>query len=172
MDKEEEENLKLILDTVRQFAKDNIDPEAIDRNEEIPKEVLQGLAEMGLFGMSIPEEYGGSGLELRAAGVILETIHASECSGAACHAQMYTMGTVLRHGNEEQKREYLPKIATGELRLQAFGVTEPGTGSDTTQLKTRAEKRGESYVINGQKVWTSRAAHSDLMLLLARTTPA
>ncbi len=137
-----------------------------------PDEFVAALTDAGYLAALIPEEYGGSGLTLRAAGVILETIHASECSGAACHAQMYTMGTVLRHGNEEQKREYLPKIATGELRLQAFGVTEPGTGSDTTQLKTRAEKRGESYVINGQKVWTSRAAHSDLMLLLARTTPA
>ena len=137
-----------------------------------PDEFVAALTDAGYLAALIPEEYGGSGLKLRAAGVILETIHASECSGAACHAQMYTMGTVLRHGNEEQKREYLPKIATGELRLQAFGVTEPGTGSDTTQLKTRAEKRGESYVINGQKVWTSRAAHSDLMLLLARTTPA
>ena len=137
-----------------------------------PDEFVAALTDAGYLAALIPEEYGGSGLKLRAAGVILETIHASECSGAACHAQMYTMGTVLRHGNEEQKREYLPKIATGELRLQAFGVTEPGTGSDTTQLKTRAEKRGEHYVINGQKVWTSRAAHSDLMLLLARTTPA
>jgi len=137
-----------------------------------PDEFVAALTDAGYLAALIPEEYGGSGLKLRAAGVILETIHASECSGAACHAQMYTMGTVLRHGNEEQKRKYLPKIATGELRLQAFGVTEPGTGSDTTQLKTRAEKCGDSYVINGQKVWTSRAAHSDLMLLLARTTPA
>ena len=107
-----------------------------------------------------------------AGAVILETIHASGCSAGACHAQMYTMGTVLRHGSPEQKQEYLPKIASGELRLQAFGVTEPTTGSDTTQLKTRAVRDGDSYVINGQKVWTSRALHSDLMLLLARTTPA
>ena len=137
-----------------------------------PDDFVKALTDAGYLAALIPEEYGGSGLQLRAAGVILETIHASECSGAACHAQMYTMGTLLRHGNEEQKREYLPKIASGELRLQAFGVTEPGTGSDTTQLKTRAEKTNEGYVINGQKVWTSRAAHSDLMLLLARTTPA
>jgi len=137
-----------------------------------PDEFVAALTDAGYLAALIPEEYGGSGLKLRAAGVILETIHASECSGAACHAQMYIMGTVLRHGNEEQKRKYLPKIAAGELRLQAFGVTEPGTGSDTTQLKTRAEKSNEGYVINGQKVWTSRAAHSDLMLLLARTTPA
>jgi acyl-CoA dehydrogenase len=137
-----------------------------------PDAFVSALTEAGYLAALIPEEYGGSGLPLRAAGVILETIHATECSGAACHAQMYTMGTVLRHGSEAQKREYLPKIASGELRLQAFGVTEPGTGSDTTQLKTRAEKTNEGYLINGQKVWTSRAAHSDLMLLLARTTPA
>ena len=137
-----------------------------------PDAFVSALTDAGYLAALIPEEYGGSGLGLRAAGVILETIHASECSGAACHAQMYTMGTVLRHGNDEQKQKYLPKIASGELRLQAFGVTEPGTGSDTTQLKTRAEKTNEGYVVNGQKVWTSRAAHSDLMLLLARTTPA
>ncbi len=137
-----------------------------------PDAFVAALTDAGYLAALIPEEYGGSGLALRAAGVILETIHASECSGAACHAQMYTMGTVLRHGNEQQKQEYLPQIASGALRLQAFGVTEPGTGSDTTQLKTRAEKTDEGYVVNGQKVWTSRAGHSDLMLLLARTTPA
>lgn len=137
-----------------------------------PGDFVAALTEAGYLAALIPEDYGGSGLGLRAAGVILETIHASECSGAACHAQMYTMGTILRHGSEEQKREYLPKIASGELRLQAFGVTEPGTGSDTTQLKTRAERTADGYVVNGQKVWTSRAAHSDLMLLLARTTSA
>jgi acyl-CoA dehydrogenase len=119
----------------------------------------------------IPEEFGGGGKPVRAGAVILETIHRSGCSAGACHAQMYTMGTLLRHGNEAQKREYLPKIASGELRLQAFGVSEPTTGSDTTQLKTRADKRDGGYVVNGQKVWISRAAHSDLMLLLARTTP-
>ena len=137
-----------------------------------PAEFIAALTEAGYLAALIPEEYGGSGLPLRAAGVILETIHATPCSGAACHAQMYTMGTLLRHGSEEQKREYLPRIASGELRLQAFGVTEPNTGSDTTQLKTRAERTNSGYRINGQKVWTSRAAHSDLMLLLARTTPA
>jgi acyl-CoA dehydrogenase len=137
-----------------------------------PEEFVAALTDAGYLAALIPEEFGGSGLPLRAAGVILETIHASECSGAACHAQMYTMGTVLRHGSAEQKQEFLPKIASGELRLQAFGVTEPGTGSDTTQLKTRAEKTNEGYVVNGQKVWTSRAGHSDLMLLLARTTPS
>jgi alkylation response protein AidB-like acyl-CoA dehydrogenase len=120
---------------------------------------------------SFPEQYGGAGLPLRAAAVILEEIHASGCNAGACHAQMYIMGTLLRHGNEQQKRDYLPKIASGELRLQAFGVTEPTTGSDTTKLKTRAVRDGDHYVIHGQKVWTSRALYSDVMLLLARTTP-
>jgi acyl-CoA dehydrogenase len=137
-----------------------------------PTDFVKALTESGFLGALIPEEFGGSGLPIRAGAVILETIHAAGCSAGACHAQMYTMGTVLRHGSPEQKQEYLPKIASGELRLQAFGVTEPTTGSDTTQLKTRAEKDGNGYVINGQKVWTSRALHSDLMLLLARTTPA
>jgi len=137
-----------------------------------PTEFVKTLTESGFLGALIPEEYGGAGLPIRAGAVILETIHESGCSAGACHAQMYTMGTVLRHGSKEQKQEYLPKIASGELRLQAFGVTEPTTGSDTTQLKTRAEKDGDGYRINGQKVWTSRALHSDLMLLLARTTPA
>src|SRR5205085_2631815 len=118
-----------------------------------------------------PEDYGGSGLPLRAAAVILEEINASGCTASQGHAQMYIMGTVLRHGSEEQKRRYLPKIASGELRLQAFGVTEPTTGSDTTKLKTRAVRAGNGhYLVTGQKVWTSRARHSDLMLLLARTT--
>ena len=129
------------------------------------------MTDAGYLGALIPEEYGGSGLPIRAGAVILETVHANGCSAAACHAQMYIMGTLLRHGSEEQKREYLPKIATGELRLQAFGVTEP-TGTDTTQTRTKAEKDGNEYVVNGQKVWTSRALHSDLMLLLARTTSA
>ena len=138
-----------------------------------PTEFVQALTEAGYLAALIPEEYGGAGLPVRAAAVILETIHHSGCSAAACHAQMYIMGTLLRHGSPEQKQEYLPKIASGELRLQAFGVTEPTTGLDTTQTKTKAEKIGnEYYLVNGQKVWTSRAAHSDLMLLLARTTPA
>ncbi len=137
-----------------------------------PTEFVDALTEAGYLAALIPEEYGGAGLPLRAAAVILETIHSTGCSAGACHAQMYIMGTLLRHGSEEQKRAYLPRIASGELRLQAFGVTEPTTGTDTTQLKTRAEKDGnEHYVINGQKVWTSRALYSDLMLLLARTTP-
>ena len=136
-----------------------------------PKEFVDALTAAGYLSALIPEQYGGSGMPLRAAAVILETIHASGCNAGACHAQMYTMGTVLRHGSEAQKQQYLPQIASGALRLQAFGVTEPATGTDTTKLKTRAVRDGDSYVINGQKVWTSRALHSDLMLLLARTTP-
>ncbi len=136
-----------------------------------PTEFVQALTSAGFLGALIPKEYGGWGLPLRGGAAILEAIHRSGGAAGACHAQMYTMGTILRHGSPEQKEEYLPKIARGELRLQAFGVTEPTTGSDTTQLKTRADKQGNGYVINGQKVWISRAAHSDLMLLLARTTP-
>ncbi|MEQ8504531.1 MAG: acyl-CoA dehydrogenase family protein [Rhodospirillales bacterium] len=137
-----------------------------------PTEFIEALTASGYLAALIPEEYGGAGLPVRGGAVILETINATGCSASPGHAQMYTMGTILRHGSKEQKEYYLPKIASGELRLQAFGVTEPTTGSDTTQLKTRADKQGNGYVVNGQKVWTSRAAHSDLMLLLARTTPA
>ncbi|WP_085885586.1 acyl-CoA dehydrogenase family protein [Oceanibacterium hippocampi] len=145
----------------------------LDHEDAYPTEFVQTLTRSGFLGALIPEEYGGSGLPITAAGAVLETIHAQGCNAAACHAQMYTMGTVLRHGSAEQKARYLPKIASGELRLQAFGVTEPTTGSDTTQLKTRAEPLpGGGYRVNGQKVWTSRAFESDLMLLLARTTPA
>ncbi|MDX6752274.1 acyl-CoA dehydrogenase family protein [Geminicoccaceae bacterium 1502E] len=145
---------------------------ALDRDMAYPEEFVRALSEAGYLGALVPEEYGGAGLPLRAASVILETIHAEGCNAAACHAQMYVMGTVLRHGSEEQKRRYLPGIASGALRLQAFGVTEPTSGSDTLSLKTRAVRRGDRYVVNGQKVWTSRAAQSDLLLLLARTTPA
>ena len=137
-----------------------------------PTEFIEALTDAGYLAALIPEEYGGAGLPVRGGAVILETINRMGCSAAAGHAQMYTMGTILRHGSKEQKAKFLPKIASGELRLQAFGVTEPTTGSDTTQLKTRAERQGNGYLLNGQKVWTSRAAHSDLMLLLARTTPA
>ena len=144
----------------------------LDAKSEYPHAFVDALTEAGYLGALIPEEYGGAGLPLSAGGAILETIHASGCNAAACHAQMYTMGTVLKHGSAEQKKKYLPGIASGELRLQAFGVTEPTTGSDTTQLKTKAELKGNKYVVNGQKVWTSRAMQSDLMLLLARTTPA
>ena len=145
----------------------------LDHEGAYPADFVEALTEAGYLAALVPEDYGGSGLPLSAACAVLETIHDSPCNAAACHAQMYTMGTVLRHGSEAQKRKYLPGIASGELRLQAFGVTEPTTGSDTTQLKTRAEKKGnDRYVVNGQKVWTSRVLYSDLMLLLARTTPA
>ncbi|MGH7035462.1 MAG: acyl-CoA dehydrogenase family protein [Stellaceae bacterium] len=142
-----------------------------DERQEYPEAFVAALTQAGYLAALIPEEYGGAGLSLRAAGVVLEEIHAAGCNAAACHAQLYIMGTLLRHGSAEQKRRYLPKIAAGELRLQAFGVTEPSTGTDTTRLKTRAERAGDAYVVRGQKVWTSRALHSDLMLLLARTTP-
>jgi len=139
--------------------------------DRYPEEFVRALTDNGWLAVLIPEEYGGAGLGLGAASVILEEINASGGNAAACHAQMYTMGTVLRHGSDEQKQRYLPKIASGELRLQAFGVTEPTAGSDTTQLSTFARRVDGGYVIKGQKVWTSRALHSDLMVLLARTTP-
>ncbi|MBB4371083.1 acyl-CoA dehydrogenase [Bradyrhizobium sp. cir1] len=144
---------------------------ALEDRSGYPTEFVEALTGAGFLGALIPEEYGGSGLPLRAAAVILEEINANGCTASPAHAQMYIMGTLLRHGSETQKRTYLPDIAQGKLRLQAFGVTEPNTGSDTTQLKTRAERQGDVYVVNGQKIWTSRALHSDLMLLLARTTP-
>ncbi|MBV9346734.1 MAG: acyl-CoA/acyl-ACP dehydrogenase [Pseudolabrys sp.] len=144
----------------------------LDRERGYPTEFVNALTEAGFLAALIPEEYGGSGLTMRAAITIMEEIHASGCNGAACHAQMYTMGTILRHGSDAQKKQYLPQIASGKLRLQAFGVTEPTSGTDTLNLRTTAKKEGNStYTINGQKIWTSRAEHSDLMLLLARTTP-
>ncbi|WP_375461920.1 acyl-CoA dehydrogenase family protein [uncultured Enterovirga sp.] len=143
----------------------------LDEIRAYPTEFVQALTEAGYLSVLIPEEFGGSGLGLSAAAAILETIQEEGCNGAACHAQMYIMGTILRHGSERQKQLYLPKIASGELRLQAFGVTEPTSGTDTTSLKTFAARDGDHYVVNGQKVWTSRSEHSDLMLLLARTTP-
>jgi Acyl-CoA dehydrogenases len=143
----------------------------LDETEAYPKDFVDALTRAGYLGALIPEEYGGAGLPLRAAGAVLEECHAAGCYAAAAHAQMYTMGSVLRHGSPEQKQKYLPGIASGALRLQAFGVTEPTTGTDTTKLKTRAVRDGDHYVITGQKVWTSRVQHSDLMLLLARTTP-
>src|SRR3546814_628869 len=139
-----------------------------DRERAYPTEFVDALTQSGFLAVLIPEEYGGAGLPISAGCAILEEIHAAGCNGAACHAQMYTMGTVLRHGSDEQKRQYLPKIATGELRLQAFGVTEPTSGTDTLSLHTTAVRDGDDYVVNGQKVWTSRALQSDLMLLLAR----
>jgi len=163
-----------IRDSVRKICADfpNEYWRDIDKREAYPTEFVQAMTESGYLAALIPEEYGGAGLPLRAAGVILQECHAMGCYAAACHAQMYTMGTLLRHGNDEQKARYLPKIASGELRLQAFGVTEPTTGTDTTKIKTRAVRDGNHYVVSGQKVWTSRAEYSDLMLLLVRTTPA
>src|SRR2546423_15053644 len=144
---------------------------ALDRERGYPTEFVAALTEAGFLAALIPEEYGGSGLAMGAAIAIMEEIQANGCNGAACHAQMYVMGTVLRHGSAEQKQKFLPSIARGELRLQAFGVTEPTSGTDTLSLRTTAVRDGDHYVINGQKIWTSRAEHSDLMLLLARTTP-
>ena len=144
----------------------------LDRERAYPTEFVTALTNAGYLAALIPEQYGGSGLNLAAAAAIMEEIHASGGNGAACHAQMYTMGTILRHGSDAQKERYLPLIASGELRLQAFGVTEPTSGTDTLSLRTVARREGnDHYVINGQKIWTSRAEHSDLMLLLARTTP-
>jgi acyl-CoA dehydrogenase len=140
--------------------------------DRYPDEFVEALTRDGWLAALIPEEYGGAGLGLTAASVILEEINASGCNSGACHAQMYTMGTILRHGSDEQKERYLPRIASGDLRLQAFGVTEPGAGSDTTSLQTVAVRENGRYLVRGQKIWTSRALHSDLMLLLARTTPA
>lgn len=142
-----------------------------DKNNSYPTEFVNALTEAGYLSALIPEDYGGLGLSLSVGVAILEEIHKSGCNAAACHAQMYTMGTLLRHGSEDQKQKYLPEIAKGNLRLQAFGVTEPTSGSDTTSLKCNAVKKGDLYHINGQKIWTSRAEHSDLLLLLARTTP-
>jgi len=145
---------------------------ALDRERAYPEQFVAALTKAGFLAALIPEEYGGSGLTMNAAAAIMEEIQASGCNGAACHAQMYTMGTVLRHGSAAQKERYLPGIARGELRLQAFGVTEPTSGTDTLSLRTTAVRDGnDAYIVNGQKIWTSRAEHSDLMLLLARTTP-
>ncbi len=143
----------------------------LDREQAYPSAFVDALTQSGFLAALIPESYGGAGLPLSAAAAILEEVQRAGCNGGACHAQMYIMGALLRHGSDEQKNTYLPKIASGELRLQAFGVTEPTSGTDTTSLKTFAEKKGDHYLVNGQKVWTSRAEYSDLMLLLARTTP-
>src|SRR5205809_627820 len=144
---------------------------ALDRERGYPTEFVEALTKAGFLAALIPEEYGGSGLTMRAAIGIMEEIQANGCNGAACHAQMYVMGTLLRHGSPEQKQKFLPSIARGELRLQAFGVTEPTSGTDTLNLRTTAVRDNDHYVVNGQKIWTSRVEHSDLMLLLARTTP-
>lgn len=143
----------------------------LDRERGYPSEFVQSLSDAGYLSILIPEEYGGSGLPLAAACAVLEEIQLSGGNGGACHAQMYTMGTLLRHGSDEQKKRYLPKIASGEIRLQAFGVTEPGSGTDTTRIRTAAAREGDHYVVNGQKVFISRTGHSDLMVLLVRTSP-
>lgn len=143
----------------------------LDRESAYPRDFVKALSEAGYLSVLIPEEYGGAGMMLSGAAAILEEIQRQGGNGAACHAQMYMMGALLRHGSDEQKQRYLPQIAAGELRLQAFGVTEPTSGTDTLSLRTFARREGDHYVVNGQKVWTSRAEHSDLMLLLVRTTP-
>src|ERR1700693_5451277 len=145
--------------------------QAIDEKAGYPEEFVQALTHAGWLAALIPTEYGGGGLGVAEASVILEEINRSGANSGACHAQMYIMGTLLRHGSPEQKQRYLPLIASGDLRLQSFAVTEPTTGTDTTRIKTFAERRGDRYIVNGQKVWISRVQHSDLMLLLARTTP-
>lgn len=144
---------------------------AKDKLRAYPTEFVGALGNAGYLAALIPEDYGGAGLPISAAAAILEEVQKQGCNGGACHAQMYIMGTLLRHGSETQKASYLPRIASGELRLQAFGVTEPTSGTDTLSLKTTAKRDGDHYIVNGQKIWTSRAEHSDLMLLLARTTP-
>jgi acyl-CoA dehydrogenase len=144
---------------------------ALDRDRAYPTEFVTALTEKGWLSVLIPEAYDGAGLGISAACAVLEEIHRSGCNGGACHAQMYTMGTLLRHGSEAQKQKWLPKIASGELRLQAFGVTEPTSGTDTTRIQTFAKRVGDKYVVNGSKIWISRAEHSDLMVLLCRTSP-
>ena len=143
--------------------------QSMDRDRSYPSEFVHALTQSGFLSVLIPEQYGGSGLGLAAAAAVLEEIHRSGGNGGACHAQMYTMGTLLRHGSVEQKEHFLPKIASGELRLQAFGVTEPTSGTDTTRITTFARREGDHYVVSGQKIWTSRAEHSDLLVLLVRT---
>ena len=170
---DEPEDLQQIREAVRALCADYPGEywREKDRVKAYPQEFVTALTQSGFLACLIPEEYGGSGLDITHAGAILEEIQRAGCNGGACHAQMYTMGTILRHGSPEQKSRWLPKIASGELRLQAFGVTEPTSGTDTLSLRTTAVKKGDKYIVNGQKVWTSRAEYSDLMLLLARTTP-
>jgi acyl-CoA dehydrogenase len=167
------DDLEAIRDSVRALCAEfpNEYWRETDRVREYPKAFVDAMTKAGFLAALIPEEFGGSGLGLRAACAILEETHKSGCNAGAIHAQMYTMGTVLKHGSPEQKKQWLPKIASGDIRLQAFGVTEPTSGSDTLALQTTAVKNGDHYVVNGQKIWTSRAEHSDFMVLLARTTP-
>ncbi|ENY80187.1 acyl-CoA dehydrogenase family protein [Sphingopyxis sp. MC1] len=161
-----------IRESVRRLCEDYPGPywQSLDSDRRYPTEFVDAITQAGFLSALIPEEYGGSGLGLSAAAAILEEVQRSGCNGGAAHAQMYTMGTVLRHGNEMQKQSYLPRIASGELRLQAFGVTEPTAGTDTTRISTFARREGDRYIVNGQKIWISRAEHSDLMVLLVRTT--
>src|SRR5438105_13856881 len=169
---EEQEGIRK---AIKELCKDFADPywRELDKTHAYPEAFVKALTEAGWLAMLIPEQYGGSGLGITEAAIVLEEVNHAGGNAATAHAQMYIMGTLLRHGSDEQKQRYLPKIASGELRLQAFGVTEPTTGSDTTKLKTRAVRagNGDHYLVTGQKVWTSRARQSDLMLLLARTTP-
>jgi len=173
MDVSTKEERQAIRESVRQLCRDFPDPywREVDKKEEYPLAFVEALTKSGYLAALIPEEYGGAGLGITEASIILEEINRSGGNSGACHAQMYTMGTLLRHGSEEQKRRYLPGIARGELRLQAFAVTEPNAGSETTRIETKAIRSGDRYVINGQKIFISRVKQSDLMLLLARTTP-
>ena len=168
-----DETFPEIRDAVRRLCADFPGSywQALDRDRTYPTEFVRALTEAGFLSVLIPEEFGGSGLGLGAATAILEEIHRSGCNGGACHALMYTMGTLLKHGSAEQKAKYLPGVADGSLRLQAFGVTEPTAGTDTTRIRTFARREGDHYVVSGQKIWISRAEHSDLMVLLCRTTP-
>jgi hypothetical protein len=172
-DHDSSDELQAIRDSVEKLCADFPGEywRELDRERAYPTAFVQALTDAGYLGCLIPEEYGGSGLGIREASAILETVHRSGGNGAACHAQMYIMGALLRHGSEDQKQAYLPGIAAGTLRLQAFGVTEPTSGTDTSRIRTTAVRDGDDYIVNGQKVWTSRAEHSDLMLLLARTSP-
>src|SRR5438876_10060029 len=173
MESSVQEARQSIREEVRRLCQDFSDTywQDVDKHEKYPKEFVDALTLRGYLAALIPEEYGGAGLGITEASINLEEINHCGGNSGACHAQMYTMGTLLRHGSEEQKRRYLPAIARGELRLQAFAVTEPTTGSDTTQIKTLAVRKGDKYIVKGQKIWISRAEHSDLMLLVARTTP-
>jgi alkylation response protein AidB-like acyl-CoA dehydrogenase len=168
-----EQSYPEVREAVRRLCADFAGPywQALDRGRAYPTEFVTALTQAGFLSVLIPEEYGGSGLGLSAATAVLEEVHRSGCNGGACHAQMYTMGTVLKHGSDAQKQLYLPKVASGELRLQAFGVTEPTAGTDTTRIRTFARRDGDDYVVGGQKIWISRAEHTDLMVLLVRTTP-
>ena len=167
-----DEELEAIRDSVRALCEDFPGEywRKLDEKREYPTAFVTTMTEAGFLAALIPEEYGGSGLGLQAACAILEEIHLNGCNAGACHAQMYTMGTILKHGSPEQKSDWLPKVASGEIRMQAFGVTEPTSGTDTLSLQTTALQSGDHYIVNGQKIWTSRAEHSDLMVLLARTT--